>query len=372
MGVRDSIPQLFGMPTGPVPDAAAAASSRIVKSVQAVSVTIAASATSGTASINPVDPSKSLEIMSGFLDADNSGTGDKRCARLELTSSGLVTAYRNTAGTNAVVVTGYIVEFAQKAVTNVIRGTVLIGSGLNNADQAISSVDTSRAVAAYTGITTTETGGATFNLGAVELTSATNVRAYRQNGGTGTTYTVGFTVVEFAASVAQSVEATSVTISGTNTRGVDDLSTYVETPCLVVTQGICPDSGGGNAKSCFAYMHFEGDRASAERVGTNSITGTVGRLGIVGFKAGGVKSMTAGKVLVADAATSGTASIPPVDPARSIVLNMGSAGAVGTPVTAAYAAGLSLVDADTVQALLGSAPVATSTVEHHFLVIEFA
>ncbi len=181
---------------------------------QYVEITIAAGATSGTATITAVG---SLAfVLHGFFTCAGLN-GNSTYSRIDLTNSTTVTATRNTSDAgNAVVVRACVVDPSSSLVESVEQGTIGFTAGVGSNTATIAGVDTSRSTAIWIGqINNTSTAASTSAYCSVTLTNGTTVTGTRS--GTSGTATVGFVVVQFQAAVIQSVQQynTALTSNGT-------------------------------------------------------------------------------------------------------------------------------------------------------------
>lgn len=181
---------------------------RLIQSTQAFEINFGSGDTSKTVTISSVDTSRSLVLLDGWHVGSN--TDFRLCySRLDLTNGTTVTATRNTSGV-ALTVRGVVIQFAPGKVSSIQTGTITLSSGTSSNTATISSVTTSRAVAIYMG---NITSGTIISRAActAELTNSTTITAARGDGSSSTA-TVGYTVIEFAAGVVDSMQTVSITI----------------------------------------------------------------------------------------------------------------------------------------------------------------
>lgn len=168
----------------------------IIQSIQTAEVQVAASATSGTATISSVTTGNCLTVYGGWWQTVL-GTNDTRCfPRGELTNSTTLTCYINTAYSGQTNIRLTVIEFKSKWINSRQAGTITIGSGSGNNTATISSVNTAKTVTSFfyntTSVNTTDDRAWLTD----KLSSSTQVRADR--GGTpAISATIGYEAVEF-------------------------------------------------------------------------------------------------------------------------------------------------------------------------------
>lgn len=246
-------------------------STTLVRSVQQVTITIAANATSGTATISSVDTTKSLPL-SRSQSTDNTTTSAAEVfARVELTNATTVTAYRNTASaTNTVTVIATIIEFTAAAVNSVQTGTIAITGTSNTA--TISAVTTG--VPVYLGLTTTQTvTAANTLLATVELTNSTTVTAARDTS-SADTVTVGYAVIDCKAALVNSVQRRSVTLTSALTADTDTISGVTASNTILIPNG-STSATTGHTNSQYTLGLTNGTTVTLTRGGTSTSSRTI-------------------------------------------------------------------------------------------------
>lgn len=177
-------------------------------SIQDVSITFSTTETSNTATINAVDTSRSVIIYNGVRMASNASS-NSLFASVELTNSTTVTATRDSTLTTVTTINATIIEFSPKIIKSIQSSSITL-SGTTSATSSISSVDTSLAIALFTGQTTT-VNTIDRSIATVSLDNSTTVKA--QKGDSSDSMTVYFSVIEFTKEVIQSIQPVSVTLS---------------------------------------------------------------------------------------------------------------------------------------------------------------
>lgn len=186
--------------------------------VQQFSITIGSGQTSATATINAVG-SLAFIMNGGLAPSATSNSASAQCV-LALTNNTTITATRNTATTDTVVVTGSIVDATSNLVKSVQYGTVSIAAGTGGVSgtASISAITNASAAIHLLGITNSSTSFAADSSYAALSLSGTTVTATRAVGLAGSALVVGFVVVEFQGAVLnQNVQQVSAVESGTAT-----------------------------------------------------------------------------------------------------------------------------------------------------------
>jgi hypothetical protein len=298
-----------------------AAAAGYITSIQQVSITIASSATTGTATITSVDTSKAYINWAGNTTAATSGAGTQDFPRVTLTNATTVTATRNTSTSAAVVVNVFVIEGTSNLIGSIQQGTITISSGTSNT-ATITSVDTSRSVVFYNGNTTTNGDyECTYDSGAVTLTNATTVTAYI---GQTKNVTVGYVVVEFASAAISSVQRFTDAYTTSNSTDTKTI-TSVNTSRSII-------AWGGNTALASDWDNFYGlQLTSSTNVNlVRSGTGTGSRAAyytVVEFASGVINSIQRGSITIAGGSTSNTATITTINTAKSFLSLTGYATA---------------------------------------------
>lgn len=207
----------------------------LVQSIQHAVITIAAGATVGTATIEPVNTAKTSLHWGNQRSAEATLNPAEDLARVTLTDATTITATRNTANaSDSCIIAVDAVQWQPWAVTNVIYDTVTSSAG-TQADKAISSVNTGRSVCIYLGQSTDRT---LYNVIRDSLTiflqSSTNVRLNRGSFTAGDNITAGFCVIEFADGVLKSLSTQETTIAGGATTGTTTIGAVdTSKTCLI-------------------------------------------------------------------------------------------------------------------------------------------
>lgn len=295
---------------------AAGGGSTYIASVQQVSITIAAGATSGTATISSVDTSRTFLVYQNFTNTNTGGVPNETLARIELTNATTVTAYRNTSdAVFTVTVNATVVEGTSSLVDSVEYGTVSISSSTGTA--TISSVDTSRSAVFLLGNTTT--ASATTPNGrnaAVTLTNATTVTA--NIGVSSITGTAGFVVVQFNSSAIQSVQRFTTAYTSSSTTDDQTISSVTTGNTMLVWGGTV-NASDTNGIYTLSLLNSTTARLTRQGTGTGSRSPYYT---VVEFASGVINSRQAGTIQM-QSVTSNTATISAVDTSRTVCGWMG-------------------------------------------------
>ncbi|MFV1950830.1 MAG: C25 family cysteine peptidase [Nitrospinota bacterium] len=176
-------------------------------SVQQGEITIAASATSNTATITSVDLTKSIVIVNSRT-ADTNWAEDEALVTGELQDAATVLVERAVAGTYATYVRYEVVTFSAESSVSVQTGEVTLVSGNASVTDTITPVTTGLSWL-YASWDASDNGLKQTAIGC-ELTNSTTVTFYRYNVGTGHTNRIRYYVVEFPSGSNVSVQRGSV------------------------------------------------------------------------------------------------------------------------------------------------------------------
>lgn len=166
----------------------------IVNALQVRALALSGSSTTATDTISSVNMANTMLVYQGAT--CTSSTLNAYLYNLELTGSTQVSLVRGASTSISRTVAYTVLEFVSGVLASVQRGTQAVAS-VTSADATISTVDTSRAVANWTGFST---GASTLDerFASVKLLDATTVRAQKNTAGSSTS-TPGYEAVEFAA-----------------------------------------------------------------------------------------------------------------------------------------------------------------------------
>ena len=357
---------------GDTTTATGAFSSPILQSVQQITVTIAAGATTGTTTITSVDTTKTYLEMQGQTAQVSTMATDTVLATAVLTNATTVTATRQTSdASNAITLGVTVVEFVSAAIQSMQSGTIAIASsGLTNT-ATISAVVLANSVVVHNGQTfgsTTDNANPARTRAHLVLTNTTTVTATRTTASTSAT-TVAYTVIEFAAGILNSA---TVAIS-TAPSAESDIGTVIATP---VVQRFTKTFLGGFQTSATTGIPtatsgaFVSIAKQLSALGGVAVSANTTKVMIAEFSNTQIKGINHYRILLPANSTSTTISIPAVDTAKTVVQLM-----VSSPVSALNTADtaltrVSLTDSQTITITRNTAH-ASIAIYAHVEVVEY-
>lgn len=343
--------------------------SAMIKSIQKVTVTIAASATSGTATITSVTTANAFCWWQGSYATTSTFAAEAHLASVTLTNATTVTATRNTSDSGTVVVQVTVVEFNTGIIQSIQQGTVAIGNGATSNTATITSVTQGNAFVMFQGQTfgaATDDTNLARCFGNVVLTNATTVTASRTTAST-TTLTVGFVVVEFVAGILQSnSQAVSAAMSSANATITSVTAVDKRYSTLIYGGALSTITTASTGSLPYSLLGGAGQTFSA-----TSVNGCTAKVTVIEFAAANVKSIQRNLLTIVANSASNTQTINSVDTTKSVVNFIG--WAASTTQTAADSGWetMTLTNATTVTATRG-ATHATITLLSSYDVIEFS
>lgn len=309
----------------------------IVKSVTPVTVTIAAGATSGTASINITSTSNAFIEWGGQTCQGGSSTPDKTMGYFDpITSTSVVTAHRSTSdASNSMTLYGTVIEYAPGVIKSIQSSNIALATVVSNTYTLPTGITNANAFVAYQGTAYNSTNDFSHNIFANVSLSGNIVTAARK--GTANTLTVYFTVVEFQPGILQSSTAPfSINLSTVQLTNTAAISVTAANSMLVY--------GGQNMSTSNAtWTQWDKDNAwmkidsggttvTATRTSEDGtsivITGTV-----VEFKTGVIKSATRGNIVIGASSNSNTQALPTVNTAFTAASFQGWTASGGSGTT---------------------------------------
>lgn len=211
-----------------------------VQSVQQGTVTVAAGATSGTATINAVDPSRSVVFRLGSTINSTTTSPANSYVALDLTNATTVTGTRGS--TSGDVITGYcVVEFAPGVVKSVQPLTVTSSSaGATDTGTLSPAVDTRNTFLVWGGVSMNNATETNYFYKA-ELTNPTTVTLTR-NGTSSTSRTARLTAVELSPGLIRSLQRGTTTIGSGNAGATTAINPVVPERTAVFWGHMMPDT----------------------------------------------------------------------------------------------------------------------------------
>lgn len=296
----------------------------IIKSIQEFSITIAAVATSNTATITSVGTTKSVVIWNGQTSNNTTALLQNNAyGYLTLTNATTVTATRNSGTTNSLTVYGVVIEFATDAVVNMQTGTIVLGSGVTSNTATITSVDVNNAFVVYGGVLSTTTGAESMRtvLSMIDLTDATTVTAARSLGTDSAT--VAYTVIELTPGIIKQVQKVSVTSTGAATTDDATISAVVLANTVSFVNGMITGVVAQRDSNCYRSYLNSTTVYRFERYGTSTTSRTM-KATVVEFQPQFIAAKTSTQVAITTADTQVDTTVSMTDRNKNLVLFMGS------------------------------------------------
>ena len=284
-----------------------------VNSVQHFSITIAASNTTNTATIDSIDTTRSI-ILWGGNQGSNTGAFNANYdwGSADLTNATTVTARRGASDGNTVIVQGCVVTFASAAVKSVQTGTVAL-STTSDTDTLSSAVVLANSAVIYNGLTSTYTAADTrYIYSDLVLTDTTTVTAARNlASGTNTVY---YTVIEFESGILES-STQAVQVTGITTSATTAISAVTIAQSMIFFNGINTTITSAGHKYIPRIEITNSTTVTGIRYATSVNKPTI-RGTVVEFKAADVAGVDRGAITTSG--TTGTATIGAVDTEKTL------------------------------------------------------
>lgn len=315
-----------------------------VNSVQHFSITIAASNTTNTATIDSIDTTRSI-ILWGGNQGSNTGAFNANYdwGSAELTDATTVTARRGASDGNTVTVQGTVVTFSSAAVKSVQTGSVALSTTSNT--DTISAVTLANSAVIYNGMTSTYTAADTrYIYSDLVLTDTTTVTASRNlASGTNTVY---YTVIEFESGILES-STQQVQVTGITTSATAAISSVDIANSMLFFNGINTTITSAGHKYIPRIELTNSTTVTGIRYATSVNKPTI-RATVVEFKAADVAGVDRGAITTSG--TTGTATIGAVDTAKTLSNYLGhTSNGIGN-ATSTSLASLELTDTTTLTA----------------------
>ena len=338
-----------------------------LESIQKVTVTIAASSATGTATITSVPTGTSFLVWVGLnSDAADADSGPN-LAYLELTNSTTITATRGNSAANALTVDCYVIESSVHLIDSIQTGVTTIALSNTSAGTTVTSVDLTRSVACYLGNTSSRASSTFFSSdkGVVSLTAATTVTAARGFGSGTQTVDVSWQVIEFKAEVVAALSQETINISGTNTVDTHTITSVDLDNTITFWGGQASTSGNWATSSTNAEI-TGATTITLTRTSTASATRYI-RLATVQFIAGVLNSVQRGLADIVSTASTDDVTITAVTSAQTVVAQTGFSEGSGTT----FSHILSITDLNTTTVVRSTRNGTTGAVGPGFEVWEF-
>jgi len=340
----------------------------LIKSIQAVSITLASTVTSNTATVSSFTTGNAFLLWGGYTSDNTTANRDSsNMPTIGITDSTTVSAGRGLAtATDALVVNFFVVEFNSGKAT-VQHTTNTIAAAASSKTSTITSVTTTDTAISYRGNQTDQTtvNFANSRVNAV-LTDATTV-TFGRNSTTGNCFS-SCEVISFGSGVLNSnTQQISITIAASTTSNTAAVSS-------VTTN-----------KTWFSYGGFQGTStafnrlpritltsatvATANRTNGTSSTMTING-SIVEFKSADITSINRGTNVIASGSTSQATTITSVNTAKTFVSFLGFSPSTSVTAFSQTVPANTLASSTSVSSDRNTST--TNTVTSSFEAIEFA
>ncbi len=194
-----------------------------------------------------------------------------------------------------------IAQFKKHAITSIQYGSVVINAASSSNTATIAAVTTARSAVVWLGSKTNTPALANADsAGILTLTNTTTVTASRQS--TSNSLTVYFAVVQFAASVIQSIQEVTTTVADGSTTANSTISSVTVANCMCLFGGW--KSGSTSSGSLFRPLAFlaGATTVTAEKVQTGGGSSIV-MINVIEFKSSIIKKRNASQPTMASAIT---------------------------------------------------------------------
>lgn len=286
----------------------------LVVSIQQVAITIAANATTGTATISSVPTATSSEHLNGYNLINTGGDPSKDIAGIALTNSTTLTATRNTAdASNALTVYASVIQWNPAYIKSIQRGTIaLTGANSNTASIAFTLTNS---VVQYNGLTTTYTSSDPNQYQGQLVLTAGTVTATR--GGTTNNMSVYYTLIEFNSGILNSSTQQGV-INSTSASTTATITSVTTAQTMLIYGGWKYGGGAPTADVNHRYVTLtDSTTVTGVMSGATGSNSSVA-FGVIEFKATDIKSVNRSTINLASGSTSNTASISAVTTSKCI------------------------------------------------------
>ena len=277
--------------------------------IQRGEITIAAGASSGTATIASVNTNKSHVVFCGFRSAETSLATSEDYVRISLTDATTVTAQTNSANASNSRIAGYEVwEWVGEAITSINSGTITLGSVLSNT-ATIPSVDTDYSFVFHLGHNhTVSNGNFNYNQARIEITDATTITATKSDTNF-PSLVVGYVAVESNSDYVASVQQFAITIAESTTVTNQTITAVDDTTSMVIYQGMCVALFAVQDPTRLPYVfRTSTTNLRAQRAGSSAAR-TIANATVVEFVSGKVTARAAAQTTIASGAASANATI---------------------------------------------------------------
>lgn len=332
---------------------------KYVNSVQYGTITIAAGATTGTATISEIKNIPWLNLL-GFTTDNNADVLAECCPRLEYVNSTTIMATRNTTdAVFSVVINFCIVDATENLIKKVYYGGITTGAATSGTAK-IPEVDTTKSAVFYLGGTATAT--ASPSLARISSVTLTDSKTVTRTSGSSAISTTNFVVVEFQPVVIQSIQQFT-----TNQSGVDSSTTTNVTISSVVMANTFIAYGSRDATSDNTYTieltsstNVRLTKVAAIAVSRNT------RYAVIEFVSGILKSNQFVNIALTSL-TSNTATITAVDTSKTVGLWNGYNSSTSDTAGNTLFLGVTLTNSTTVTGTVNASSANTKRIAAQFI-----
>jgi hypothetical protein len=294
-----------------------------VASVQYVTVTIAAGATSNTATISSVDTARTFWILNDHTANNTSIDLKTQLPRVSLTDATTLTVTRDTSHvTNTVTAYICVIECWPSMVKSVQSGTIAIGSGDTSVAQNVSAVNVNYSALFWNGYTTAGGGIANANYMRSVLTNSTTITINKNTSGNAGVF--AYCLVEFEPDVIESIQQVSITSTAASSTMDATISAVTLANCLCSYNGHTSAVGAVN----WTQTQFRGylNDTTTFRADRNDAASTVSRTfnaTVIQFKGLAVTSRQAQQLTLASGVSTLDTAVSAVDTNKAILSQCG-------------------------------------------------
>ena len=289
--------------------------------VQQVSITIASGATSNTAAISQVGTGAFI-VFQGVNSSDTANLGDSN-ARIELTNTTTITAFRSISGTSqTVVVNAVIIDGdATNLIKSVQSGTVTFTTSSTTGTAAINPVTNANTAIFFLGV---EGSGSAIGVNDNEFKSivslATTTVTVTRNTANLQVPTVGFIVVEFqGTALNSSVQNVAYSASTNATTDTSTISNVTTANTFLAYGGYTQASN--NAAQEQPYISLTATNTITYNWATSGTQNRKFNVCVVEFVSGVLAQAIQRGTIALSAATSNTATLTNSSPTASTFIN---------------------------------------------------
>jgi hypothetical protein len=340
----------------------------LIKSIQNVSVTIAGSSATGTATITSVNTANTA-LFYGGQQVSGQNNFDGQYASIDLTNATTLTATRNISQSTTVTVWVTVVEFQSSAVKSIQYGTASTGAAASGT-ATITSVTTTNSAIIFNGQVCQVASSSAMSSCLVHgvLTNATTVTATR-GASSGSAVILHFCVLEFNSGILNSsTQAATIQIASAGTSNTATITSVTTSQTATMYGGLITSNGSG-AGNVYAYAQLtNGTTLTVTRNSNAAVTTTV-PVTVMEFKAANVNSLNRAKTTIASSASSQTATITAVNTSLTAISHLGMSDSAAGTAIGDNLGDASLTNATTVTMARGTSN--TNSLDNSWEAIEF-